>query len=192
MLMSVQEGRKLTRKMPLLVVTGASGTGKSTIAERLARTAGDVVVFDADVIWRPEYDAPADGYAAFRDLALRTARHVGEPGRPVVLMAGGTPAEFEASPQRRYFSMVHYLALVCDESVLTERLKARPAWRMSSAPQVLERERSFNRWLRENGPTTDPPMTLIDTSHMGERDATRVLRAWIEAVVERPTLPRPS
>jgi predicted kinase len=179
----VRAGKDRWRSLPLFVVTGASGSGKSTLAHRLVGETDDVVVFDADVIWHPGYDTPADGYAAFRNLALRVAKHIGQSGRPVVLMTGGTPAQFEASPERRYFSAVHYLALTCEDSVLTQRLSSRPAWRKSSTPDVLERERSFNQWLRENGPTTDPPMMLVNTSEVPEADAARTIRTWITAVL---------
>ncbi len=36
---------------PLLLVTGASGTGKTTIALRLAGTFTDAVVHDQDILW---------------------------------------------------------------------------------------------------------------------------------------------
>jgi predicted kinase len=166
-------------RLPLFVVTGASATGKSTLALRLAPQLRDAVCFDTDILWRPEYDSPEDGYRAFRDVGLRVAAHIAQAGRPVVLMTGGAPEQFEASSERRYFSEVSYLALVCDDAVLVKRLRARPAWRLSATPHVIEQERSFNRWLWENASKTVPPMILLDTSATSEQDAVRRVAAWV-------------
>ena len=174
-------------RLPLLVVTGASGTGKSTLAISLARETRDWVCFDTDVLWRPQLHTPEDGYKAFRDLALRVAKNISQAGRPLVLMAGGTPDQFEASHERPYFSEVHYLALVCDDSVIVNRLRARPAWRMSDSPEVIEQERSFNRWLRENASKTVPPMTLIDTGAINEEETARRVATWISLQSAPPT-----
>jgi shikimate kinase len=166
-------------RLPLFVVTGASGTGKSTVAWSLAGETRDWVCFDTDILWRPEFDTPEDGYQDFRNLGLRVAKNISQAGRPVVLISGGIPDQFEASPERRYFSEVHYLALVCDDSVLVDRLRARPAWRMSGRPEVIEQERSFNRWLRDNASNTVPPMTLIDTGAISEEEKSRRVAHWL-------------
>lgn len=120
-------------RLPLFVVTGASGTGKSSAALRLATEMQDYVCMESDVLWRPEFDTPDDGYRTFRNLWLRIAKNIGQAGRPVVLIGGGAPEQFESCPERRYFSELHYLALVCDEAVLASRLTARPGWRSRQA-----------------------------------------------------------
>lgn len=178
------EYRQKFLRLPLFVVTGASGTGKSTVAVHLSAETQDFVFFDTDILWRPELDTPEDGYEAFRNLGLRVAKQINQAGRPVVLLTGGIPDQFEASHERPYFSEVHYLALVCDDSVLVDRLRARPGWWMSDRPEVIERERSFNQWLRENASNTAPPMTLVDTSAINERETTRWVAAWIAAIAQ--------
>jgi hypothetical protein len=107
----------------------------------------------------------------------------------VVLMAGGIPDQFEASPERRYFAHIHYLALVCDDKELLARLRARPAWRMSGNREVLARERSFNQWLRQNGSTTVPPMTLVDSCTIPEVDTARRVADWIASASGTPSPP---
>lgn len=167
-------------RLPLFVVTGASGSGKSTVARGLVAATQEYACLDADVLWRPVYDMPEDGYRAFRDLVLREAKTMSQAGRPVVIMAGGTPDQFESSPDRPSFGELHYLALICDDAVLVGRLLARPAWRMSARPDVIAQQLSFNRWLRDNAPTTTPPMTLIDTSEAPEQETVRQVLEWVE------------
>lgn len=59
------------------------------------------------------------------------AKNISQAGRPIVLFGTGmgVPENIEPCVERRYFSEIHYLALVCDDGVLAQRLRARPAWR---------------------------------------------------------------
>jgi hypothetical protein len=59
------------RAVPLLLVGGASGSGKSALAQRLLGAREDVVLLDADIIWQPAFDTPEDGYRGFFSTWLR-------------------------------------------------------------------------------------------------------------------------
>jgi predicted kinase len=166
-------------RLPLFVVTGASGTGKTAAALRLSSEMRDHVWLESDILWRPEFDTPEDGYRTFRNLWLRIAKNISQAGRPVVLIGAGIPEQFEACVERRYFTELHYLALVCDDAVITERLAARPAWRKSASLEFLEQMRSFNGWLRQNAARTAPAMTVLDTSEISESQTAERIAAWV-------------
>jgi AAA domain-containing protein len=168
-------------RLPLYIVTGPSGAGKTSSALRLARGLPDYVCLDGDLLWRPEFDTPEDDHHTFRNLCLRIAKNLAQAGRPVVLMAGGIPEQFERCTERRYFSELHYLALVCDEAELVRRLAARPAWRRTGTAAYIQRERRFNAWLRENAPKTVPPMSLLETSAISEEEAARRVADWVRS-----------
>ena len=121
------------RQLPLLVVSGASGAGKSAVLQRLAGRVDGAVLLDADILWRSEFDQPEEGYRGFFETWLRLCKNISQSGRPVVLFGAGVgvPANLEACVERRYLADVHILALVCDDEVLAERLLSRPEWRRS-------------------------------------------------------------
>ncbi len=167
------------RQLPLFVLTGASGAGKSVICRELAAQMTDCVFLEVDIFWRPEFNTPEDEYRAFRDLCLRTAKNVGQAGRPVVLCGSAIPAQYEACPERRYFAEVHYLALVCEEDELVKRLQARPSWRHTSSPDVLADMTAFNRWFIERGAHTSPPITLLDNTDLSVGACVDGVRHWI-------------
>ena len=173
----------LFRQLPLLIVSGASGSGKSAACNLLLGRITEAVLLDSDILWRPEFDRPDDGYRDFFELWLRLAKNIGQSGRPVVLFGAGmgVPANLEPRVERRYFARLHYLALVCDDKALASRLRARPAWRASGAGAFVDEQVRFNRWFKEHAATTDPLIDLLDTTGMSPQKTAAEVSAWIRA-----------
>jgi hypothetical protein len=172
------------RRQPLFIVTGASGTGKTTVGLRLGAVLPECVVLDGDILWSnafEELEVPDGGVHPFRTLCLRMAKNVGQAGRPVVLLGSALPEQFEASPERRYFDRIHYLTFVCSDEALDQRLRARPAWRKSGGDQVRREMQEFNQWLRENASTTAPPMAVIDTMSLSIEATVDGVAEWVKA-----------
>jgi hypothetical protein len=168
-------------RLPLFVITGASGAGKTAACLGVVGRLRDCVALDTDILWGPEWDAPADGYRRYRATWLRLALNIGQNGRPVALFGTALPEQIEPLPERRYFATVHYLALVCDAATLRARLEARPAWRGAGAPEFVARMVAFNEWLRRRAHATDPRMDLYDTSGRDLRATADAVAAWIGA-----------
>src|SRR5258708_36143273 len=105
-------------RLPLFIVTGASGVGKSTVCVRLAAKMKDVVVMESDILWRPEFNQPETNYREYREAWLRVCKNISQSGKAVVLCGVGEPTQFEQCIERRYFSQLHYLALICDDQIL--------------------------------------------------------------------------
>jgi predicted kinase len=177
------------RQLPLFILTGASGSGKSAVCLRLPESLPECVVLETDILWRPEYDTPADNYAAFREVWLRMAKNVGQSGRPVVLGGTALPDGFERQPERRYFTRLDYLALVVDERELVRRLRERPSWRRAASPEFVARMVEFNAWLRANAATTSPPLDLLDTTAISVEETVERVAAWVRARLSPPPAP---
>jgi hypothetical protein len=171
--------RHLFSRLPLLIVTGASGTGKTTVALKLSPAMPECVCMESDILWSEEFNKPDDDYKQYRNLWLRVAKNISQSGRPVVLFGTSTPGQFEKCPESRYFSSINYLAFVCSETKLVQRLQARPGWRKSGSNDVLERMIGFNQWLIDNAAITSPNMTLLDTSELTLDQSIAATRTWI-------------
>ena len=110
--------------LPLFIVTGANGVGKSSIVADLAQQMGrEWHVFDLDLL--------ADGYnyqvdwAQFKNNWLRLSAYLAQSGRPTILCGTITPENVAECEAHTLFSEIHYLALWCEPDVLRERLQAR-------------------------------------------------------------------
>lgn len=169
------------RALPLMIVSGASGAGKSAVCNALLGQYTGAVLLDSDILWHPAFNTPEDNYRDFFEIWLRMSKNIGQSGRPVVLFGAGmgVPDNIEPCVERRYFSAIHYLALTCDDDVLVERLRARPQWRASASDAFIESQINFNRWFRETGPTLDPPIKLLDTTTATLAETVAQVRAAI-------------
>jgi hypothetical protein len=167
------------KQLPLFIVTGASGSGKSAACLQLVPILPECVTLEADLFWRPEFATPDTNYRDFRNLCLRVAKNIGQAGRPVVLCGTAIPEQYETCPERIYFSATHYLALVCDDAAIQQRLKDRPPWRESSNPDKIAEHVTFNRWIKANADKTTPPMTLLDTSSATIQTTAGQIAGWV-------------
>ncbi len=168
------------RQLPLLIVSGASGAGKTSVCKAMIGKLDNVVLLDSDILWRPEYNKPEDNYRDFFETWLRVAKNISQAGRPVILFGAGmgVPENIEPCVERRYFSDIHYLALVCDDDLLAQRLKARPAWRGSGDQAYIETHVQFNQWFKEQG-KRNTPISLIDTTNVLLETTVELVKIWI-------------
>lgn len=173
------------RRMPLHLVSGASGTGKTAVYHFLTGKVNEAVLLESDILWRSEFNKPETNYRDYFETWLRMCKNISQSGRPVVLFGAGVgvPDNLEPCIERRYFSDLYYLALTCDDGVLADRLRARPAWRQSADQAFIKSQINFNHWFIENGPRMMPAIMLIDTTDLTiEETATQVAK-WIAARV---------
>ena len=166
-------------RLPLFILTGASGVGKSTVCLALAAKMKDVVVMESDILWRAEFNQPETDYREYRETWLRVCKNISQAGTPVVLCGVGVPTQFEQCIERRYFSELHYLALVCDDQILPSRL----TWRGSLKDEYIKEQVIFNRWLLNNAQNTEPPMTLLDTSEITVDETVEKVERWIRSFI---------
>jgi len=173
------------RQLPLLIVSGASGAGKTSVCQALLGKLDNLVLLDADILWRPEFNKPESNYRDFFEIWLRLVKNISQAGRPVILFGAGmgVPENIEPCVERRYFSDIHYLALVCNDEVLVQRLKARPAWRGSGGQAYLDDHVQFNRWFM-GGQKGDPPISLIDTTDVSLETTIEQVKTWIREVAK--------
>ena len=172
------------RQLPLLIVSGASGAGKTTICQQLTGRVMQAVLLDCDILWRPEFNRPETNYRDFFETWLRVCKNISQSGRPVVLFGAGVGVaeNLETCIERRYFSQTHYLALVCSHDVLSERLQQRPGWRGTHESAYIQEHIRFNDWFKSYN--SQPPIKRIDTTNARFEETTAQVAIWIDEIVK--------
>ena len=166
-------------QLPLFILSGASGSGKTTIGLELVTALRECVTMESDILWGAVPATVDDNYQDYRNTWLRVAKNIGQGGRPVILVGTALPDQFERCPERRYFTELHYLALVCEDEILVQRLRARPAWRKADTTDFVEQMVAFNAYLRARAGTLTPPMATLDTSHASLDESAATVVGWI-------------
>lgn len=173
--------RRPFRRLPLFCVSGPSGTGKSTVARLLVDALAErYVVVEQDVLWQSGLRDDEPDHRTFRAAWLRMAAMIHQSGRPVVLCGTVVPPEFEPLPERALFERIVYVALTCDDDVLAERLRHRPAWREWDEPRIAEML-DYQAWIRAEAQAMHPPITLLDTTDVPVEQTAADLVAWLRA-----------
>lgn len=169
------------RRLPLLLVGGASGVGKSTIRRELLGRVADAVLLDADAMWEPAFGAIVDEFD-YNEFALRRCKQVAQNGRPPVLFGAetGVPAVVESSVERRYFSETRYLALVATDEVLADRLRARPNWPdAEDGWTAVDDQVGLNRCSRRLGGDPESPVETLDVAGRSVGAMAGAVEGWI-------------
>ncbi len=167
-------------QLPLFILTGASGTGKSTTCLALVSKMKDIVVMESDILWRKELEQPGADLHKYNETWLRVCKNISQSGKPVVMCGGGSPNQIEVCIERRYFLETYYLALICDDEILASRLQNRPGWRGFTDEHIKEHI-SYNRWFINNAQKTKPPITLLDTSRITVHESVEEVARWIRS-----------
>ncbi|HSZ39841.1 MAG TPA: AAA family ATPase [Trebonia sp.] len=155
--------------LPLFVVTGASGAGKTTVTGPLRRLLPDCAVFEADLTLQ----VAALGWETWRDTWLRLAHGEALNGRVMVLCGSLLPDQLDAVPARKLLGPIHFCDLDCPDDVLAARLRARPSWRHSSLETVIAEHQRFAAWLRTH------IQPCYDTSALTPDETAAQIAAWI-------------
>jgi len=77
------------RQLPLLLICGPSGGGKTAVLRALLGKVTAAVLLEGDLLWRPEFNQPEDSYRDFYETWLRLAKNINQSGRPVALFNAG-------------------------------------------------------------------------------------------------------
>ena len=165
-----------TKRLPLFVVTGASCVGKSTACEILFQKETDYVVLESDVIWNNVYNTPEDDYRAYRAVQLNLCANVAQAGKPAVLCGCATPQQYATLPERKLFTAVHFISIVCDDKTMEHRLRK---GRKIKSEEHIASSLHFNHWLRDHAAETNPPMDLLDNSRLTPEETASLIDAWI-------------
>lgn len=162
--------------LPLFVVTGASGSGKSTVLPFLRPLLPEMIVLDKDLLW---------GYTAgdkFHEAWLRLVYSLAQSGRHAVILGTIMPGDLAKSEHRGLVGQIHFLNLHCADAEREARLKARPEWRGSGGDAFITEHINFAHWLLDNASTAfNPPMPTVDTTGISAAQAAALIADWITA-----------
>lgn len=156
-------------KLPLFIVTGTSGSGKTTVIPFLREKLPEYCVFDIDSMIPEDYDIMKCNW-------LRVARDIAKSGRPTILCGTIIPENLKTCDQIDEFCEIFYINLDINAQVINKRLNERN-WNNELIQNCVD----FSVWLGKNADTSfDPPMFNIDCNQKTPNEISDKIISYIE------------
>lgn len=168
---------KPTKKLPLFIISGSSGIGKSTTCEILFQNESEYIVMESDLLWNDIYNTPEDNYRKYRELWLQVCANISQIVKPVVLCGCATPDQFNVCSEKDLFTEIHYLAIVCDNDILENRMREE---RKISNENWIKSSADYNSWIKNNG--REQNIYLLDNIQLSPEKAAKEVDTWIRKI----------
>lgn len=170
------------RKLPLFVLTGCSGIGKTTTAHELMTDAVDVVVLDSDFFYSLlPHETPED-YLHQIEMLEDLSKNIMQSGKPVLWAMAGNLDKLNSVYNRRFFSDIFCLALVCEEDTLRQRMTR---GRRITDEDWIQSSIQYNNYFKNNTAINDMSFDICDTEGKDPMEVAEEVKKWIAGKMER-------
>ena len=167
------------KKMKLYVITGACGSGKSTMKDALALALDKAkyACVDADEVGLNWWDYKGtERESKYKDDTLAKAVEMAE-GKDLVFVSCINPQDYIAKQEiPECVESTDFIVLCPSDEEIVRRLKARPAERGFTSDEIMEPHVGFNRWFRKNRGKF--PM-FIDNTNLQATESAKLIERFI-------------
>lgn len=163
------------RFLPVFIVTGPSGVGKTAVVPELQHQLPNWHTFETDILWDSagSWDT---AHCNWLRIASAMAQHPNS--MPTLLCGTMLPENVARCDSYGLFSTVHWLALCCEPEEHARRLRARPTWRGWTEAKIAE-HLAFARWFDDHASSAfEPPLALFDTTNTTVVETASEIAAW--------------
>ncbi|MCL6603733.1 MAG: AAA family ATPase [Paenibacillus sp.] len=168
----------MERKLPLFIVTGASGVGKTTVMHELRSILPEFDVFSTDLDNFGTTAAKLD-YQDRYNLLLHFANAAAMSGRGTIICGTFMPWDAEKCDKYDSFNALCFINLHCDDTARNNRLRNREDKAMWT-DEMLEQHEQFAQWLLDNAETAyKPPMPTIDTTSIPPSQVAEEIKKYV-------------
>lgn len=166
------------KKLPMFVLTGCSGIGKTTTAQLLQRRCTDVVTLDADIFYNlMEHETEQDGYDQLEQM-WSISKNITQSGKPVLWTMAGNLEKINHTYNARFFDKIHVLALVASEDDVRQRMEK---GRGITDQNWIQGSVDYNNYFRTHNSHGDTTFEVVDTEGKSVEDVAKEVMSWIQA-----------
>lgn len=168
--------------MPLFILTGCSGVGKTTTAIEMIRRRVEFLVLDADIFtcfvnWDDEKSCND-----WVETIVNISKDMMQSGKPVLWTMAGCLDRLPKAYNSRYFSEIKCLALVCDEEALRKRMQE---GRGITDENWLNSSSDYNRYFMEHDSLGDTKFEIFDITDKEPGDVADYVLEWVKLCCSR-------
>lgn len=165
------------KSQPLFILTGCSGVGKTTTAQELLQRDTDFIVMDADILFNIMPHQTEEDYKNWVEQILALSRNMMQGGKPILWTMAGALEHFANAYNRRFFTNIHYLALVCSPEELEKRMRE---GRHITDPNWIQDSIDYNRWFQKTGIVSGQKVDTFDLTGKSVSEVADYVIQWVE------------
>ena len=168
--------------MKLYVITGTCGAGKSTVLKKLEKRLDPArfICLDTDSVGLNWNDyAGTDHEYKYSDDCLAAAVRLSD-GKDIVFASCLNPEDYigkHTTPTE--IDSTYFIVLSAEDTLIEERLKARPVERGFTSDEIIKPHIEYNRWFRKNRSKFN---MFIDTTDISVDSVAGRIAGFISAV----------
>lgn len=164
------------RKLPLMILTGCSGVGKTTTAQAIMQRAVDFVVLDADMFYGVMSIETEDDERDRVEQMMSLSKNIHQSGQPVLWTMAGNLDKLGNAYNRQFFSEIACLALVCEETALRRRMTE---GRGITDPAWIESSVDYNRYFMTHDALGDTRFDRLDITGRQPDEVASLVIEWV-------------
>ena len=168
--------------MKLFVITGTCGSGKSTVIKELEKRLDPArfICLDTDSVGLNWSDYAGTDYEyKYSDDCLAAAVRLSD-GKDIVFASCLNPEDYigkHTTPTE--IDSTYFIVLSAEDTLIEERLKARPVERGFTSDEIIKPHIEYNRWFRKNRSKFN---MFIDTTDISVDSVAGRIAGFISAV----------
>ncbi|MCR5836969.1 MAG: AAA family ATPase [Lachnospiraceae bacterium] len=166
------------KKLPVFILTGCSGIGKTTTAQELQRMTDQYVVLDMDFLYNiMNHPQSVDDNYNMIEQALSLSKNINQTGKSVVWTCAGNLEKFPRVYSARFFSDIKVLALTASSEVIRKRMME---GRNIEDESWIQGSIDYNEYLRTHNSIEDTKYDKMDCSAETPKEIAEKVLEWLE------------
>ena len=166
------------KKMPLFILTGCSGMGKTTTGIEIMKQQNDFIVLDADMFYNIMPHETQEDYLNQIEQMESLSKNIMQSGKTVLWTMAGNLDKLNRVYNRRFIGEIYCLALVCDEGELRRRMTE---GRKITDADWIQSSVDYNHYFQTHACLADMPFEAFDTTGKSVSKVAEYVIGWVKA-----------
>ena len=164
------------RRLPVYILTGCSGVGKTTTAQALQKMTDEFIVLDSDMFHSLLQPHTEESHMQVVEQTLSLTKNTHQSGKLTLWTKAGLIDRLPLAYNARFFSRIKVLALTAEENELRRRMTegrgiADEVWIRSSV--------EYNHYFQTHDFIGAVPYDTLDITHISPEEAARHVLEWL-------------